>query len=200
MRRVGLAFVVLFGSLVSCANAGLFKHEWTGVGSGTFGGTPFTDLPFRISYVIDSDDVFGNAFNVPNSVGVVVPRSATTIDLDHFGEFEFSLMVPWVNHDLSKMGFTDDPMGLDLYHSPVRSELATWDMKSEISIAGDFELLQWGNGKPLHDGNGYKRLAFDDATVSGTFSATAVPEPSSLVMVGLCGVLWLTFRRKYRAD
>lgn len=197
MRRFALAFVLLLCNLVCSANAGLFKHEWTGVGSGTFDGTAFTDMPFSIQYVIDSDDVY--ASTVPNSSEIYVPRSETSIDLEHFGVFTFKQMLVWVNQGNATMGFADDLMGRDLYRAHSSPAIAGWDMTSEISITGDFWLLQWNSGAPIGESGSTKWLDFDDdLSVAGTFTATAIPEPSSFLMVGLTCVLCLTFRRKYR--
>ena len=109
----------------------------------------------------------------------------TTITIAGVGSFTISTPTrTFVNNGSDAVGFSRaGTNGNDLYNGP--SGVASWDMLSDLSVAGTFGLLQWAL-TPLINTNGGV-LTFASSTGPGTFTArlvtAAVPEPTTLVLM-----------------
>lgn len=161
-----------------------FTHQ--GVGSGSIGGTSFTNASFTITAV-------GNTLNVQSfGVGVFIDHDSAMISITGVGTFLFTTGTrTFVNNTAEIVGFSRAGIdGGDLFDGPINPQFATWDMLSSIGpIAGTANFLQWVNPQlPAVFTNG-GQLIFNDGPSPAIFTATVapgeIPEPATLTLLGL---------------
>jgi hypothetical protein len=196
-----LLVAAILSGLTFAADADQIQFTQTGTGSGTLGGTPFSNLSFTISAIGDTSNIFPDPH--PGVDALNVDNDSASITLGNLGTFQFTSGTKFfVNHGNLTVGFSRAVApGNDLYNGPTDSSFATWDMTTSIGpISGIGRLFQWlaaGLDNPAVTTTGGD-LIFDDAMdIPVTFTATVtVPEPSTLALLTL-GALGLLARRKF---
>jgi hypothetical protein len=175
--------------------AGTLTYTYSGFGSGTIGGTAFTDAAFTIAGI----DNLAN--RVTGTHGYYIPDDSTTISINGVGTFGFTTPLLLADSTLNgwvELGF---PASLDiLTQGPANSEFLTWNMFSSIGpIAGPVTFFDWTDDTV---GTADGTLVFTAFTSSVTFDATVTPEPSSgpAVGVGLMGVVLVVMRKVLRGS
>jgi hypothetical protein len=192
---IGCAVVAL-ASMTMAAPASVIEFVHEGVGSGTLDGQSFgvgAPVPFIITAYSDTDDrvSFGNGF--------AIQHTAASIAIDGVGVFDF--LVPtrtFVNHISSIVGFSRSTdggaSGLDLFNGPTNAAFGAWDMLSSIGpFSGQSQLLQWNDDPPIQTSGGV--LVFNDQLVPGTFTATVLPAPGAVALLGVAGLVGARRRR-----
>jgi hypothetical protein len=162
-----------------------FVHE--GVGAGTLDGVPFPASAFTISALADTDD----RFFYPNIYELF--HLSSSISIDGLGTFDFlSPTRTFVNNDTQGVGFSGPDR--DLFDGPQNPAFATWDMTTPIGpFSGSGIIIQWGISTPIQTTGGV--LRFFSSTSPVTFQA--IPEPSTLALLGAMG-LGVVVRRRGR--
>ena len=185
-----LLLVLLAALTVMPATAAQITTIFSGYGSGSLDGTPFTDVNFTVTLVGDTDTrvFFGNGYYVENS--------STIIDIDGLGSLVFTdPTTTFVNNQNQLAGFSQ--IGSDLYMGDGGAALDTYDLLTSIGpIFINAQLLQWGAGIATSGGN----LIFSDSSnIEGSFEAIVgdpVPEPGSLALFGMGAIaVWVIRRR-----
>lgn len=188
MRTSKLTVVFLLFTTFCFADVITFRH--TGTGSGTLGGTPFTNAAFVITDVGNTGD--RQAF----THGWSIDDTAASISIAGLGTFHFVTPTrTFVNNASQAVGFSrGGPDGADLFNGPWVPEFATYDLLSSIGpITGSAGLLQWSLTPVMTDGG---VLAFNSNWGPSEFQATVsgVPEPGAIVLLatvllGLSGIV-----------
>ena len=185
--------------LVVCATtarATPIAFFYTGAGSGTLDGVPFTNATFTIAALADT----ANRILVASSPTVYTTvHDSAAISLDGFGSLQFvSSTKSFVNQGTgsggSAVGFARANSN-DLFDLFAGSSFHLWEMLTSIGPTNATGVLtQWsgvGNPDVITSGG---ILRFNDASsVTATFQAVLLPEPSSgcgmivgLTLIGLC--------------
>lgn len=192
--------ILLLGVCVAIAEP--ITYIYTGTGSGTIGGTPFTDATFTITGQADTDDLANcsspdcqdvahlNTNIVINGVGTYTITSPLRTFLYTGGPTAVGLS--WV-----------DGFGFDLYD--LENNLAGWDLVSSwgpVNCSG--MLIQWGFSSVNTSGG---VLFFEeDFDVAATFQAILLQQASiptlsewgmiimSLILAG--SAFWMIRRRQ----
>jgi hypothetical protein len=174
---------VLLTVLTMNANATPISFVQTGLGSGSFLGTPFSDTPFIINAVGDTSTIHwdprlgtrrGHQINLV-SASITVGDGWTTTFPREYTQFV-------VRNDLQMMFFdVTGPDGWTLLTGPSSSLFADWDMLTSIGpVTGE---SSGGFRYPLY-GEPDGQLIFSLVSPM-TFSATVqpVPEPGTLILL-----------------
>jgi len=159
-----------------------FIHQ--GSGSGSLGEIAFENSAFTIT-------AFGDTDNIDTySSGLFVDHDLASIAIDGLGSFDFLTGTrTFVNNSLEIVGFSREGIGgLDLFNGPTDSAFGSWDMLSSIGpISGTGLLLQWGSSPLITTDQGI--LSFfnyrSDATFQAIVGTQPVPEPGTIVLMGL---------------
>ncbi|MEM0898039.1 MAG: MprA protease, GlyGly-CTERM protein-sorting domain-containing form [Verrucomicrobiota bacterium] len=174
---VGLAMAIIVGAGTSQAATLIFNYS--GIASGSLGGTNFTDQAFTLSVTVDTVDrsAFASGFRYNN----VTPQAS----IAGFGVVTFSgSFAIVINNNTNWTGIANDGRGLDAVSSfnPV---FATYDGLSPLGpvLANGFIS---GGAYPISTSGG--SLSFD-AALNTPITVEVIPEPScaALLMVGLAG-------------
>jgi hypothetical protein len=196
---VAVGMVGLVMTIAPSATAGLITYTETVTGSGSLGGTAFTDALITITATADT----GNVMNAGPGI-LDVKNASTTLDVTGIGSGTFTgNMVTFVNQNVSPqtpaVGFADLTVGADVLDTS-NPAFATYDLTTPIGPVSGPSILSTGSTFGTTAGN------FKLTATSGlvTFEATtqgAVPEPSTLILtsVGFVGVLFSRFRHRARA-
>lgn len=187
---------VLLTVLTINANATPISFVQTGLGSGSFFGTAFSDTPFIINAVGDTSTIHWDA-RLGERVGHQINLVSASITVGNewtvFFPREFAQLV--VHNELRSIFFNvTPPDGWTLLGGPTSSLFADWDMLSSIGpvtgeSSGGFRFPLYG----VPDG----QLIFSLASPM-TFSATVqpVPEPGTLILLA-AGFLALVIYCRY---
>jgi hypothetical protein len=188
---VAVLGVIALTPFTASAELITFTHSGAS-GSGSIGGIPFSDQAFTITAT--GDTLNRQSFNFGGIVGFSIDHAAASIMIDNVGTFDFVTPTrTFVNNTFDVVGFARAGIdGLDLYDGPFNAAFGGWDMLSSIGpISGDIRFFQWTESPVITSGG---QLIFDDGATTGSFQAVvgAVPEPSTLTLFSIAGVLVAT--------
>jgi hypothetical protein len=194
MKRTNLILVAA-AALLFCgarqANADAITYTESGTATGSIGLTTFTDALVTITFVGDTSNVSGGFGSFTNPVGTATVAIAGIGN----GPFAFtdSLYV-FVNQAASVVGIADSTVN-DILDTINGSAFNTYDLTTSIGPVTGLSDSNAGTGSTYGTSKGL--LAFNNMSLNSTFAATtaaaAVPEPSSLVLLGaaIAGLLML---------
>jgi hypothetical protein len=185
-NRLNAPLAILGWLLLSAgAEADILIVTQTGSGSGDLNGVAFPTSSFTITSILDT----ANRQGFPGDF--FINATSASISISGLGSYDFTTPTfIFVNQSVRIPGISRSPGG-DLFDGPPDPAFSTWDMLTPIGpISGDAELQQW-DITPVNTSGGV--LRFDNGHAGGTFAATIVPEPSSILLFPLGG---LTLRRR----
>ena len=174
---IGTIMVAVLGIAGSAAATPIIYTD-TGTGSGMIDGQSFTNAQFVIRATGDTSD--RQAF----SGGWSIDNLTAQITIDALGTFSFITPTRFfVNNSNDTVGFSRASItGADLYNGPTNPAFGSWQMLTSIGpISGSAFLLQWTFSPVITSGG---VLVFNNGATDGTFTATVVPEPATLLLLG----------------
>jgi hypothetical protein len=186
MKSILVAIMALSLGPVCFAKPILFTYESAGAGS--INGVAFPTTSFTITARGDTTNrllsFLGNYF---------IAHDSAKIELDGIGTYLFTTQThTFRNNSNFTVGFTRTGNG-DLINRIENPQFNQWDMLSSIGpITDTARLLQWSDPPQVFTSGGI--LFFNTANRLLTFTATVVPEPSSIMLVA-CSIAALAFRR-----
>jgi len=179
-RVLGIVSLVVLIVFLGNANAVNITFTYEGIGSGTLGGSSFSDAAFTITGM--GDTVNRSSFDFGTSKGFSIDDNSASIAISGLGTFNFVTPTrTFVNNTYYGVGFSraESVGGTDLFYSPSAYAYGTWDMLSSIGpISGTGRLLQWTPTPaygPVNTNAGV--LVFNDAFPPATFQATIGSAP-----------------------
>jgi hypothetical protein len=190
-RRIALAVAVIGVAASSGAPAGaaLVTYTESVTASGSLGGSAFTDALVTITGTADTDDVMdlGNVFIVPTS---------TTVSIAGVGTATFTDTIVAVDNRVTSLAGFGNMTANVFVMGTTDPAFLTYDLRSPIGpISGPVGGVLGPSATTLG------ALAFTSTSGNSTFTAvTAVPEPSSAVLMGagVVGMLGYGWRRRRR--
>lgn len=183
--------VVLSGAVAAAAAP--ITYIYTGTGSGSIGGTPFTDAAFTITGMADTDDLASCGGGCQE-----INHTATNVTIDGIGTFTITSPLRTFLNGTPGLS-RQDPPGGDLY-SLYGGDFAGWDLVSNwgpLNTTGS--ILQWAS--PQVNTSGGVLVFTDNGTTPGTFQAVlgqaaeAIPTLSQwgtvlLACLLMCVAIW----------
>lgn len=189
-----IVFAVLLSLPIAAMATGL-DYEFTGIATGTAGGTAFSGAAFTIQVFADSGSITQNSFDYetqPNGLDA----STNEFSIDGIGSGSWTDDLEVVDNQLSTVLVLTTVDG-DLIHL-YSSDFATYNLQSSFPSAFyDTNYTDAYLSDTFHTTIGTVTFA---SISNVTFSATPspVPEPSSWAMVAVAGVGLIGFARKHR--
>jgi hypothetical protein len=198
------AFCMTLGGATKKASAAAVEIVQTGVATGLVGNVSFSGANFTLTGF--SDTSTRTPFSVNGTTGYFIFNSSSSIVINGAGTFQIlSPTSYFVNNTNQIAGFDNDlttsPLTfpenqVDLFYSPIRTALATWNMATSIGpLVGTGELLQWGDD-PVQTDGGIIHIV-GQSTNSSFQAFVTVPEPASISLLVL-GSFALMRRRSRR--
>lgn len=183
-------------------NAAPITYIYTGTGSGTIGGAPFTDADFTITASADTNDIVDTGVLEVDHITTSATINGTTYTIS-------TALRTYKSSGSVGLSRSSGLSGGDLYNTASDPAFLAWDMSTSLApVTTTRYLLQWASGTPVDTNAG--TLVFDDATITGTFQAvlgaaappTNIPTLSEWSMIVLSSLLVLgtilTLRRKHQ--
>ncbi len=186
-KKQSLVTILVVLSWAMVAAAAPITYIYTGTGSGSIGGTPFTDAAFTITGVGETADVASCGGGCQE-----INHTETTVIIDGIGTFSItSPLRTFLNNTpgLSRQ----NPPGGDLYNL-YAGDFTGWDLVSDwgpINTTGSIH--QWAS--PQVNTSGGVLVFTTNGVTPGTFQAVlgreaeAIPTLSQWGMVLLAGLL-----------
>jgi len=163
----------------------------TVTGSGSLGGTPFTDALITLTANADT----ANVTNTFSGQLFLVNNASTTVDVAGIGPGIFTEVITTsVYHPNQTAGISDPSAGILDVVNPV---FATYDLTTSVGPVSGSAHFNIGLVFPTTAGN----FEIDSTSGQGTFQATSVPEPATLTLtaIGAFGLLFYRLQRPARA-
>jgi hypothetical protein len=189
-------FSILFWTLTAVAAP--ITYIYTGTGSGTVGGTPFTDAAFTITAQADTDDLASCGGSCQE-----INHLSTSIVISGVGTYVFSSPLRTFLNNTPGLS-RQDPPGGDLYS--LQGNFSGWDLVSNwgpVNTTGS--LIQWAS--PTVNTSGGVLVFPNQSTIPGTFQAilgqasTAIPtmnEWGMIIFMALAGLVAAYYLRRQR--
>ena len=176
--RVLALAMALLGLIPAGALASELAFTHAGVGSGTLNGVPFPASAFVITAYGDTNSRILKDVDVWS-----INHTSASISIVDLGTIDLLTGTrTFVNHTSIIVGFSRVSDGTDLFNGPMNSAFSTWDMLGPIGpFSGTGNLLQWSLIPQINTNRGI--LLFNNSSSPATFSATMVPEPTTLVLL-----------------
>ncbi len=183
-KSTSLIAGILAATTTAAASASLMNFAWTGAGSGTLNGVTFTNANFEINAKVNTANWLSAPFTQ-------IVNTSASITISGVGTYNFTEFTGswWDASGYVGFGRADSGRYLsNLYTMHPCPGVQSWDRVSPIGpVSGTGELLFWVN--PFSNGvqttGGTLIFANRSGISEATFTATAVPAPGALALVGL---------------
>ena len=190
----GLVALVTLGVMPQAAQAAPITYTLSGQGSGTFNGTIFTDQAFTVTGVGDTANLTTiSGFNLP-----AVPLSAMSFTINGFATATASTQMYMSNlHSLVPNNlFFGDSLANPAFLRFLAAGAKTWNVISDLGPLSVSQAIGLTGG-PTETNLGPVTVSSitGPTTFTASLGAAEVPEPSTLVMLGL-GLCVVARRRK----
>ena len=192
MNRVFLPPATLL--ILALANAPLASAGWvtfteSGVVDGSLGASNFSNCLVSFTVTADTSNIIR-----PLTPGFFALVDATAeVTVEGIGTGSISGESDVFANAFNQVGFGDAQFNL-VYFSTTSPALGGYDLDGSIGPAtGSFA----SGGRYIETGLGELRITTDAYTTT-TFTATAAPEPSSLALCGIAGLVGLAIARSRR--
>jgi hypothetical protein len=187
-RVMAVAVLGLAFGLPTSARAGMITYTFTATGSGRLGANAFTDASFAITSTADTNQV------TSTGEGFSVPDLTATIFVSGVGTATFTNPTTNIdNQPLGRAGISDSVPGTALLFEDNPAFL-TYDLTTPIGPLTGSPSFNSG----VHFATTAGDFSLRDVSTS-TFRATtarAVPEPSSLALLGFGTAILAGWRRR----
>jgi PEP-CTERM motif len=175
IRRIVFAVAMLMSSAAP-VRAGFVTYTETVTGSGSLGGTNFTNDLITVTGVGNTANIFNP---VPTILAVPVQASVTVAGVGT-ADFTDSILM-FVNPSMGG-GFSDTTNGLDVLDI-VSKTVASYDLTTSFGlVSGPSFLTSYG---PLGTSLGSLSYSVNSDVTFVAVASAAVPEPSALVLSGI---------------
>jgi hypothetical protein len=176
-------------AVISTSFATPISFAYTGSGSGSIGGTPFTNTPFVITALGDTNSRLG-----PLSGIYWIDHASAQIEINGVGSYSFlDPTSTYYDFQSPSVYLTRTPDVLLLGSTVPISGLAGWNMLTSIGpISTAFLSIQWENIPLLTSGG---TLSLSGFIPSASFTATLVPEPCAFVLTVIASAGFVSRRR-----
>jgi hypothetical protein len=166
-KKLWLSFFLL--AVTFSVNATPITYIYTGTGSGTIGGSPFTDASFTFTATADTDDIV--------NVGVLEVDHITTNATINGSTYAISTALRTYKSSAAVgLSRSSSVVGGDLYNTDSDPAFSAWDMTTSLGpITTTRYLIQWDSGAPIETDGG--TLIFDTGETTGTFEAILGADP-----------------------
>jgi hypothetical protein len=189
MRRFLFAAALGLLAMAGRVDAALINYTETVVGSGSLGGTAFTDATLIISAIAETDDVVesgrGSYYVDDLSVSFILNLAGGGGDAGTFTSPGKAFVTQ-----------ADQTFGIQLPTTTLAEDILViqspyigdYDMKTAIGPVTGTAIITPGQAFATSFGDLILDSTSGDATFRATLVGAAVPEPSSLVLAGLGGL------------
>ena len=169
------------------AKASLIDYTLSGIGTGSLGAAPFSDVPVTITSTADTT-------NITVTSGVFfAPNIAATVSVSGLGSATFT--IPTRNFDNSNVagaGISAPNQQRDILDI-VSSAFASYDLSSSLGLVTGTPVINSGTGFATTVGD------FSLSSISSvTFQADTVPEPSTFALLDAASVGLILWRQKHK--
>lgn len=176
-----ILFFVLAWAAVGAATP--ITYIYTGTGSGSIGGTPFTDAAFTITGQGDTNNVASCGGGCQE-----IDHSSTSVTIVGVGTF--TIISPLRTFLNTTPGLSrQNPPGGDLYNL-YDGDFAGWDLVSDwgpLDTTG--AILQWAPPQPEVNTDGGVLVFTDNGATPGTFQAILGQEAAAIPTLSEWGML-----------
>ena len=198
IKRVVLVATVTVAltSVEGQAKAAFITYTETVTGTGTLGSSRFNDALITLTTTADSNNV---TFDSSRGLYQVVGTSGS-VTIAGVGSTTFSSnLIVFSNTTNGAAGIEGLPAGGKIYSDildTINTVFKTYDLKGQI---GPITGSPFGNSSvPYATNIGSLVISSMSSNATFTASSAAVPEPSSLAMCGLAGLVGLAYTRARR--
>jgi hypothetical protein len=194
MIVAGVAAMAMMLAAAGRSSADIITYTVTVTGSGTLDGTSFTDAPVTISATADSVNIFNFGGNDPGTgLYNVDATGGVNVSVGGVGSDALTGLI-FVISDQSNNVLDINEASIGDISALFGAGVAAYDLSAPALIAG----VDPGFGAGITHATTNGSFEFDSFSGTEIFTATSVPEPSSLALCGIAGAIGLAVARRRR--
>jgi heme A synthase len=196
IRQIAIAAVAMALVVqVQSALGGLITYTQIATGSGSLGGTSFTNAVVTITAIADTADII---LSDPSDRFYKVTNESTTVDVAGLGSATFTDAIYTGVVQLFQVAGFSDPKSEDILdtQSPAFS---TYNLSTSIGPLAGTTVINPGFSFPTTAGDFiFNSANANDSTFQATLGTASIPEPSSLILASTAALAGLGVWRSHR--